>query len=166
VTNAFQKLFEHNDWANLAVLASCASLTGEQLDSTPLSDSPWSLRKALTHLVQSQRGYVSLLTLPPEARSTDPLPFDELREVAEASGAALAELARDEASLARRDRLRTTDGYLVEPWVVMVQAINHATQHRRQVCGMLRALGITPPRLDGWAFGESVGALARSTSST
>ena len=51
------------------------------------------------------------------------------------------------------------DGYLVEPWVVLVQVINHATEHRKQVGIMLRALGMTPPRLDGWGYGEMAGGL-------
>ena len=58
-------------------------------------------------------------------------------------------------------RLRTTDGYFVETWVVMVQAINHATEHRRQIGSMLRALGVTPPNLDGWTYAEATGALVR-----
>jgi uncharacterized damage-inducible protein DinB len=46
---------------------------------------------------------------------------------------------------------------------VFVQAINHGAEHRRQVCGILRALGVEPPRLDGWAFGEATGAVVRET---
>jgi uncharacterized damage-inducible protein DinB len=47
----------------------------------------------------------------------------------------------------------------VEPWVVIVQIINHATEHREQICSMLNALGITPPDMDGWAYGEATEAL-------
>ncbi len=68
-------------------------------------------------------------------------------------------LACDEPGKYLKTQLRTTDGYLVEPWVVMVQAINHATDHRRQLSGMLRDQGVIPPRLDGWAYGEAVKAL-------
>jgi uncharacterized damage-inducible protein DinB len=55
--------------------------------------------------------------------------------------------------------MRTSDGYVVKPWTVFVQAINHGAEHRRQVCSILRALGVEPPRLDGWAFGEATGAV-------
>ena len=41
----------------------------------------------------------------------------------------------------------------------MVQAINHANDHRHQIAAAMRALGLNPPRLDGWAFGEAAGAL-------
>ena len=41
----------------------------------------------------------------------------------------------------------------------MVQIINHATEHREQICSMLTALGVTPPDLDGWDYGEATNAL-------
>ena len=75
------------------------------------------------------------------------------------SGEALLALARDEPSQELKTQLRTTDGYFVEPWVVMVQVINHATEHREQISSMLTALGMTPPDLDGWAYGEVTHAL-------
>ena len=59
------KLLEHNNWANLQMIEACSTLTGEQLDATPLPTSAWSIRHTLHHLVESQQGYVSLLTLQP-----------------------------------------------------------------------------------------------------
>ena len=157
--NTLAKLFEHNNWANLQIIDACYALTDEQLDATSQSTSEWSIRHALSHLVESQQGYLSLLTLPPEARQNASLSFAELRESANISGEGLLALARDETKQHFETPLRTTDGYLVEPWVVMVQAVNHATDHRRQISRMLRALGVTPPNLDGWAFGEVADAL-------
>jgi uncharacterized damage-inducible protein DinB len=58
-----------------------------------------------------------------------------------------------------KERLVTRDGYYVEPWVILVQIINHATEHREQIKSMLTALGITPPSIDGWDYGETVHAL-------
>ena len=153
--NTLAKLFEHNNWANLQIIEVCSALGDEQLDA-PQPASTWSIRDTLSHLVESQRGYLALLTLPPEARQHAPLSFAELAESATASGEGLLALACGERL---ETRLKTTDGYVVEPWVVMLQAINHATDHRRQISGMLRAMGVTPPRLDGWAFGEAGGAL-------
>jgi uncharacterized damage-inducible protein DinB len=153
------KLFEHNNWANLQIITTCTGLSNQQLDATPLSTSTWSIRDALSHLVESQQGYLSLLTLPPEARKNPSLEFAELKESAVKSGEKLLALTGDGAIKNVETRLRTMDGYLVDPWVVMVQVINHGMDHRRQISGMLRALGVTPPNLDGWAFGEAEGAL-------
>jgi uncharacterized damage-inducible protein DinB len=41
----------------------------------------------------------------------------------------------------------------------MVQIIDHATKHREQINSMLSALGVTPPDLDGWSYGEATNAL-------
>jgi uncharacterized damage-inducible protein DinB len=41
----------------------------------------------------------------------------------------------------------------------MLQVINHATEHREQIKSMLSALGVTPPDIDGWDYGEATHAL-------
>jgi uncharacterized damage-inducible protein DinB len=153
------RLFEHNQWANLELIAACTALTEEQLGAALLPGSEWSIRRTLIHIGEAQQGYLSLLTLPPEARSKCTLSFAELRGSITRTGEALLVLVRDGALDRLTSRLRTRDGYLVEPWVVLLQVLNHATDHRRQVQSMLRALGVTPPRIDGWAFGEFAGGM-------
>jgi uncharacterized damage-inducible protein DinB len=154
-----RKLFEHNNWANLRIIQACSALRDDQLDAEPQSATKGSIRLTLTHLVASQQGYLSLLTLPVEARLHAPPAFADLPKAASISGEGLLALARDERSKHLKTQLRTSDGYFVEPWVVMVQAINHATEHREQISSMLTALGVTPPDLDGWAYGEATDAL-------
>ena len=111
------------------------------------------------HPVASQRGYLSLLTLPLEERPTVPPTFAELQESVSSSGEGSLSLARDGSSKPLKDQLQTRDGYFVEPWVVMVQAINHATEHREQIKSMLSSLGVTPPDIDGWDYGLVTNAL-------
>ncbi len=157
--NFLAKLFEHNNWANLQIIQACSVLSDEQLDAEPQSATKGSIRLTLLHLVASQHNYLSLLTLPIEARRRISPAFAELEQAARVSGEGLLALARDESNRALKAQLQTTDGYFVEPWVVMVQAINHATEHREQICSMLSALGVTPPDLDGWTYGEVTRAL-------
>lgn len=159
--NVLGRLFEMNNWANRAIIEACSALDLERLDEKPRADSERSVRQVLTHLVEAQRGYLALLTLPPEARDADPVPFGDLAESARESGEALLSLARGGGGADSETTLDTTDGYRAEPWVVLAQAMIHAMEHRRQICGMLRALGEEPPRLDGWAYGEATGALIR-----
>jgi len=149
--NILAKLFEHNNWANLRIIEVCSTLSDEQLDAEPKSVTKGSIRETLTHLVASQHGYLSLLTLPVEARQRISPAFGELQESARVSGDGLVSLANDVSSL--KTRLQTKDGYYVEPWVVMVQVINHATEHREQIKSMLNVLGVTPPEIDGWNYG-------------
>ncbi len=157
--NFLVKLFEHNNWANLQIIQACSALSEAQLDSEPQSATMGSIRATLMHLVTSQRGYLALLTLPVEARPNTPLEFAESQESVIKSGEGLLELARDEAVKPIKTKLRTRDGYFAEPWLVMVQAINHATEHREQIKSMLSSLGITPPEIDGWTYGEAANAI-------
>jgi len=66
--NFLEKLFEHNNWANLQIIQACSALSDEQLDAEPQSVTKGSIRRTLLHLVASQQGYLSLLTLPVEVR--------------------------------------------------------------------------------------------------
>lgn len=157
--NILARLFEHNNWANQKIMEVCLTLTDEQLDAPPRSATEGSIRSTLTHLVSAQHGYLRLLTLPLEERKDRvTLQFDELQESLKSSGERLLELARDESKLPTT-RLRTRDDYRVEPWVVMIQIINHATEHREQIKSMLTALGIEPPSIDGWDYGDVMKAL-------
>jgi uncharacterized damage-inducible protein DinB len=153
------KLFEHNNWANIQIIQACSALSDEQLDAEPQSATIGSIRRTLLHLVASQQGYLSLLTLPVDTRRDAAPPFAELHKAASISGEGFLALARDEPSKHLKTQLRTTDGYFVEPSVVKVQAINHATEHREQISSMLSALGVAAPDLDGWAYGEVTNAL-------
>lgn len=109
--------------------------------------------------MHSQHSYLRTLTLPVEERHGGaPTTFVELRESVRISGEGLLTLARGE-QRPMSSRLQTTDGFYVDPWVVMLQVINHASEHREQTCSMLSALGITPPDRDGWSYGEATHAL-------
>jgi uncharacterized damage-inducible protein DinB len=157
--SVLEKLFEHNNWANLQIIQACFALSDAQLDAKPHSATRGSIRRTLLHLVGAQRGYLSLLTLPVEERSSARPGYEELQEDAISSGEGFVALAREASSDFWQTRLQTQEGYFVEPWVVMAQAINHATEHREQIKSMLSALGVTPPDIDGWNYGEATQAL-------
>lgn len=157
--NILVKLFEHNNWANLQILQACSALSDEQLDAPPQSATEGSIRSTLQHLVSAQYGYLRLLTLPlEERRDRVTVAFADAETSLENSGERLLELARDVSSLPVT-HIQTRDNHLVESWVIMVQIINHATEHREQIKSMLTAMGITPPSIDGWDFGEATKAL-------
>ena len=153
------KLFEHNNWTNLQMIRACSVLRDEQLDAEPQSVTKGTIRNTLIHMVAAQHGYLNLLTLPVEERvRIEPATFAELEKYAYTSGEGLLAIARGEQK-PLSIQLRTRDDYYVDPWVVMVQVINHATEHREQISSMLSALGITPPDQDGWSYGEVTKAL-------
>lgn len=152
------KLFEHNNWANLQIIRACAALTDEQLDAEPRSATQGSIRSTLKHLLSSQRGYLALLTVPVEVRRQGAPAITDFEESARISGERLLALIKDESHFPTH-QLQTTDDYHVEPWVVMVQIINHATEHREQIKSMLSALDITPPEIDAWDYGLATNTL-------
>ncbi|HLA86437.1 MAG TPA: DinB family protein [Anaerolineales bacterium] len=156
--NFLEKLFEHNNWANLRIIQACSALSDEQLDAEPQSATQGSIRSTLSHLAGAQAGYLSLLTLPVEERVRVTPAFDELQEFVSKSGEGLLALARG-VQKPLKPQLQTRDGYFVESWVLMVQIINHATEHREQIKSMLSALGVIPPDIDGWSYGEATNAL-------
>ncbi len=157
--NFLEKLFEHNNWANQKIIEACSSLSDEQLDAEPHSVTKGTIRRTLVHLVGSQQSYLGTLTLPLEERlASSSVVFADLEESVNRTGAGLLALARGEQK-PLKSQLQTRDGYYVKPWVVMLQAINHAHEHREQISSMMSALGITPPDLDGWSYGEATNAL-------
>jgi uncharacterized damage-inducible protein DinB len=157
MSDVLAKIFEHNNWANIQMIQACAALSDDLLDAEPHSATKGTIRQTLLHMIASQRGYLTLLTMPVERRERTPLAFEDLKEVAQSSGEALLDLIRkDEVP---RTRLQTADGYYVEPWVVLLQIINHATEHREQINSMLTALGQAPLDQDGWSYGEFTNTL-------
>ena len=156
------KLIEHNNWANLEMVRACSELDGEQLDAVVGPVAKRSMREELLHLVDAQEDYLAFLTLPPGARARTPPTFAELEESVRSSGARLLRLAQGEDPALLQESIHD-EGYRFEPWVLMVQAINHATEHRRQIAGLMRAIGASPPQLDGWAYGETRGAVVGPT---
>ena len=157
--NVLEKMFAHNNWANLEVIRACSALTDEQLDAQPESTTKGTIRTTIVHLMSSQVGYLELLTLPLEKRSQDRrVQYSELEEAAKKSGEGYLTLTRGEAPLPE-GQIQSSDGYLFDPWVVMVQVINHGNEHREQISSMISALGIEPPGLDSWSFAEAENAL-------
>jgi uncharacterized damage-inducible protein DinB len=39
----------------------------------------------------------------------------------------------------------------------LAQALHHGTDHRSQICTVLTTLGVEPPAIDVWDFGEQNG---------
>jgi len=157
--NFLEKIFEHNNWANQKIIEACDALADEQLDAEPHSVTKGTIRRTLVHLVSSQESYLGTLTLPVEERlHPRTVPFAELKESARRSGEGLLALARGNRG-PFEERLKTRDGHYTEPWVVMLQVINHATEHREQIKSMMSALGVTPPDIDGWDYGIATNTL-------
>ncbi len=174
MASILEEMFKHNLWANLHLLETCGKLADDQLDASA-PGTYGRIRDTLVHLVAAEQRYVALLTgEAPERplRSGDAFPgIADLTERARWSGERLIALA------GRVDPDKTLRGtrqgqpYAMSVAVPMIQAINHATEHRAHVITILSQIGVSWPELDGWAYGEEtglskVGADAEASSAT
>jgi uncharacterized damage-inducible protein DinB len=146
----------HHAWATERLIDECASLTPEQL-GTPSAGTYGSIFDTLRHLVSSDGWYLSFFR-------EQPAPIDEeaevslveLRSAIERNGIAWTEvLARQ--SDPEEDMPEHDDGweFHAPAGFRLAQVIHHGTDHRSQVCTALTSLGITPPEIDLWAYGEA-----------
>jgi uncharacterized damage-inducible protein DinB len=158
--NILEKFFEHNLWANLQILQACSSLTDEQLDAEPQSATKGTIRLTLAHLAESELGYLADLTGVKSRFNWETSPsFTEMQEALSYSGEVFRSLVSDGSNGRLSAPVHSEDGYTIEPWVLVLQAINHATEHREQIKSMLTALGVKPPRVDGWGYARLKNAL-------
>jgi uncharacterized damage-inducible protein DinB len=155
------ELFAQNAWANLRLIEACRALTDEQLDATTVG-SFGSVRETLIHLCSAEQSYAERLGATLEvARVREDFPsppLDVLEASVRATSRALAEGARTRAGAQLPARFGDGPG-VMDAEVVLVQAINHSTEHRSQICTILTALGLTPPEIDGWTWGEAEGRM-------
>jgi uncharacterized damage-inducible protein DinB len=146
-------IFEHNRWANEALLEACRDLTPEQL-ATSVVGTYGALGATLAHIASGEAFYTLLLTgwRPSTAWQQDgPFPgVEPLLEVVRETGTRLLVAAQ---SIPADRPIERDPGELIPASVILVQAINHATEHRGHAATILTQLGIEPPQMDGWHHG-------------
>lgn len=160
MTTPLEELFKHNLWANLQMLEACSRLTDEQLEAV-IPGTYGSIRSTLLHIVGAEEGYVARLKgqpRPPLREEADFTGFDDLRAAAVQSGEALIEIAEKGPPTELLSYISMQGDHVELPSAVMlVQVINHATEHRDQINAVLTHLKVDPCELDGWAYGAANG---------
>jgi uncharacterized damage-inducible protein DinB len=159
VTTGLPDFFRYNLWANLRLLDTCSQLSDSQLDVIT-TGTFGSVRETLMHLFASEEGYARHVTgaspTPALRGLTTFVGFDELRRRAEWSGEALIRIAEqgDVSQVLHLDG-GTYDASVI---VVLIQAIDHAVEHRTQIATVLSQQGIELPALDGWSYNDMMRA--------
>lgn len=148
-------LFRHNLWANLTLVDRCARLP-EGMLATNVPGTYGTIRDTLAHVAGAEERYLSALSGVSERRhpTLEETNSDlaTLREHLRQSGEGLIAYAE---SVVGDPRLQVTwrvQAYEMPASLFLVQAINHATEHRSQVMTALSQGGVTPPELDGWTW--------------
>ncbi len=155
------EMLRQNTWANLGLLDACAGLTPDQLDAT-VPGTRGTIRETLLHIVGGEARYCSILTGHlPEPTLNERSPWEgvePLRAAARAAGEVLiayaAGLDEDREIHVVTPPGREFHGFAT---VILVQTMNHGTEHRSQVKVVLSQLGIEPPELDGWNYATATG---------
>ena len=156
--SAFRDAFDHHAWATEIVLDACDALTAEQL-ATPCPGTYGPIIDTLRHMVQADSFYLTVIT---EGRIAqidgDALDLTDLRAAARQFATAWTELLATDAD-ADFDSVERGEGWEFHAplGLRLAQAIHHGTDHRSQICTALTSLGVTPPDIDLWAYGEATG---------
>ncbi|MFT4040194.1 MAG: DinB family protein [Thermomicrobiales bacterium] len=151
------ELCRHNVWANDCLFDACEGLSDAQLDAT-LDGTFGSIRSTLMHIVGAQERIAAALAGASDilvSRDRAPFPgLTALRDAARTSGETLVETAanaQDGATVTTTWRGKT---YTLPVWMLLAQAIHHATEHRTQIAAILTQQGIEPPGMDVWSYHE------------
>ncbi|MFL5801859.1 MAG: DinB family protein [Roseiflexaceae bacterium] len=158
-TSVLKALFAHNAWANLKLLDFCEQLSDEQLNAQAIGCFG-SIRATLWHIIGGEVSYVERVN---GKRLSKPLPDDAFPGFAALKGAVrwtseeLLQLALSvrEGTLVREPPPDDTFQYRLAS--LMVQAINHATEHRTQIAAIITQLGLAPPDMSGWQYLVEIG---------
>jgi uncharacterized damage-inducible protein DinB len=160
-TSVLIKLFEHNTWANLTLLDFCERLSDAQLDATAIGGFG-SIRDTLVHIVGGEVSYVARVNgkLPSTWSSGDQFPgFAALTDAVRWAGDELLQLAlsaRADTVVRQRPPRQLIEYKLAS---LIVQALNHSTEHRTQISTIITQLGMEPPDMSGWKYMEEIGEL-------
>lgn len=156
MNSGLSDFFKYNLWANRCLLDACAQLPDAQLDATMIGIYG-SIRETLMHLFDAEEGYAQALTgkspTSPLGEFTTFPGFNILRQRAESSGEALLKVA-EQGDLDRI--LHLDDGtYDAPAIIVVIQAIQHAIDHRSQIATLLSQQNIELPGLDAWCYNDA-----------
>ena len=159
-----EDMFDQNNWANVHLVRFCSGLDDEQLDSGS-EGNYGTVRETLLHIARAQDRYVARITqgnIDGLALESEGFPgFDVLEKSLSESGARLRELSASINTDEVREIETQMGPYRLQLGVILVQAINHATEHRTQIKTVLSSLGLEPPELDSWTWSPEVGKLEK-----
>lgn len=153
------ELYRHNLWANLRLIDACATLKDELLDASA-PGTYGRVRDTLVHIVGGEQFYISVLTSQERPPRLERQPFPglpALRDLAQASGEALIRLAANDSADPFLEGVgRDGEHYHIPRSILLIQAINHGTEHRSHVVSILTQRGVEVPGLDGWEYEEAI----------
>jgi uncharacterized damage-inducible protein DinB len=151
--------FAHHVWATERLIRACAALTPEQM-AAPVPGTFGSIIDTLRHLVAADSWYLSFFDGgTPQLDETADTSLNELMSMMLRNGSAWTGLLAGDLDPDADVPEHGDEGWEFHAPAAfrLAQVVHHGTDHRSQVCTALSSLGLTPPEIDLWAFGEAVG---------
>lgn len=157
-TSLYRDTMAHHIWATERLIDACAELTPAQLRA-PVPGTYGPIIATLHHLVSSDGWYLGFFrdwTNLVEGHAE--LSLDALRAVITANGAAWMTFLHADLD-GEQDIPERSEGWIFHSPLGfrLAQVVHHGTDHRSQICTGLTSLGIEPPEIDVWAYGEATG---------
>jgi uncharacterized damage-inducible protein DinB len=139
----------------------CLELSDEQL-ATSVPGTYGTIFDTMRHLVGADASYLVVTSKGQVARiDEEAMDLAELRAQMERHGPAWANVIADADPDEVLVRLRDDGSATHAPVSIrLAQALHHGTDHRSQICTALTSLGIEPPFIDVWDYGEQMGTVA------
>jgi uncharacterized damage-inducible protein DinB len=156
--------FAHHIWATERLIDACTALTSEQLKAAA-PGTYGSIIATLTHLVEADCWYLTFFREGPQLVNMGvEVGLEELRAAITSNGSAWLELLAGEID-SDADVVERAAGleFHAPVGLRLAQAVHHGTDHRSQVCTALTNLGVMPPEIDLWSFGEATGRTREAT---
>jgi uncharacterized damage-inducible protein DinB len=158
-SSVLEDAFAHHVWATLRVIDVCLGLNHEQL-GTVVPGTYGSILDTMRHLIGADSSYLFVATGERTPLiDEDQMDLPELRGTMEGNGAAWAgvlgtDLDPDTVLVRHRDDGSETHA---PRSIRLAQVLHHGTDHRSQICTALTMLGMEPPAIDVWDFGQQEG---------
>lgn len=163
--NSLGILFRHNLWANLQLLDVCADI-GEELLDAAAPGTYGRVSDTLVHLFAAEQRYTEMLGGEPfsaKVHESSGFPGVELlRQSAQESGQRLIAIAESMAFNEFLTVVTQDETFELPGAMLLLQAINHATEHRNHIVSILSQSGVELPDMDGWSYEDELRAYLQS----
>lgn len=153
------RIYGHHRWASVALLDACLALTPEQIELTT-SGTYGTIGATLEHMVKAHERYLAILRtggFPPRPPEGPRPSVAEMRDRMAAACDGIADLAATADPERVISGVRDGEPFSIRAWVLLAQAVEHATEHREHVGSILGAHGLPTPDLDVWAYHDALG---------
>jgi uncharacterized damage-inducible protein DinB len=157
MSDILAELVRHNTWVNLGLIEACRGLTPQQL-SVSVPGTYGSIADTFVHMVAAEEWALRQLT---GVEIENPLQertfpgFAELGTHASDVGEALAQAALRE----NQDHLIPVSGRQTPVSIVFAEVVSHGFEHKAQIMTTMTHLGVEPPYLGAFIYGEATGKI-------